>query len=295
MEDLLADCPTSDAAPGADSMDMQYMPDMLYPPATHSAFKPAHQPDSLPQDSMPHSAQGTSPMLLMHQQALQAARDRGYANALQQQQPQQLSSWSRPPEMVPQSMDVGMDDFPSMHFPGPSDSGPGGRRLLSQPQQAPPHQQLKPKVEPVDEMPSSEAAAPTAQSSEVLDQARDLLAFNHSQPKYIPEEQFTRMSAKLFNCTPDHLPHDLKQNLMGLLSCCVNSIEGYIMPGCLQLTVDALVDNQQLEALQHRSARQAVEQLLQGQNKAFWASEAMLVSQPDSLVSTAARLIHLCS
>lgn len=286
MEDLLADCPTSDAAPGADGMDMQYMPDTLYPPATHSAFKPAHQPNSLPQGSMPHSDHGTSPMLLMHQQALQAARDRGYANGLQQQQQPRppLSSWNRPPEMVPQSMDVGVDDFPSMHFSAPSDFGPGGRRLLSQPQQAPPHQQLKPKIEPVDEKSSSKAAAPTAQSSPVLDQARDLLALNHSQPQYIPEEQFTRMSAKLFNCTPDHLPHDLKQNLIGLLSCCVNSIEGYIMPGCLHLTVEALVDNQQLEALQHRSARQAVELLLRGQNKAFWGSEAMLVQWGDELV-----------
>jgi len=223
-------------------------------------------------------------MYLMHQQALQAARDRGYHTGLQQQQPQQpLSSWCRPPDMVPQTMNIGFDEFPSMHQPAPPDVGHRQRRLLSfsQSQQPPPHGQkhFTPKLEPADDMPSVRPTAPSSQPSAVLDQARDLLKFNHNQPKYIPEEQFTRMSAKLFNCTPEHLPHDLKQNLVGLLSCGVNSIEGYIMPGCLQLTVEALVGSEQMEAMQDMSARQAVEQLLQGQNKAFWGSDAMLVSK----------------
>lgn len=185
--------------------------------------------------------------------------------------------------MVPQTMNIGYDDFPSMLHTTPPDAGHRHRRLLSysQSQQPPPHGQthFTPKLEPADDMPSVQTAAPSSQPSAVLDQARDLLKFNHNQPKYISEEQFTRMSAKLFNCTPEHLPHDLKQNLVGLLSCGVNSIEGYIMPGCLQLTVEALMGSEQMEAMQEMTARQAVEQLLQGHNKAFWGSDAMLVGK----------------
>lgn len=288
MEDLLADCSTSDPAPSSDEMGMQYLPDMLCPP-TNPAFKPGHQPQYQHQAAMQHSEHGTSPMYLMHQHALQAARDRGYTTGLQQQQPAQpLSSWCRPPDMVPQTMDIGFDDLQSMHQPKPPDVGHRQRRLLScsQSQQPPPHGQahFTPKPEPADDMPSMQTAAPSSQPSAVLDQARDLLNFIDYQPKYILEEQFMRMSAKLFNCTPEHLPHDLKQNLVGLLSCGVNSIEGYIMPGCLQLTVEALVGSKQMEATQDMTARQACEQLLQGQNKAFWGSDAMLVQWQDELV-----------
>lgn len=287
MEDLLADCSTSDPAPSSDEMGMQYLPDMLCPP-TNPAFKSGHQPDYLHQPVKQHSDHGTSPMYLMHQQALQAARDRGYNTGMQQQQPlQPLSSWCRPPDMVPQTMDIGFDDSPSMHYPTPPDVGHRQRRLLSfsQSQQPQPHGlHVIPKLEPADDMPSVQTAAPSPQPSAVLQQARDLLKFNNYQPKYIPEEQFSRMSAKLFNCTPEHLPHDLKQNLVGLLSCGVNSIEGYIMPGCLQLTVEALVGSEQMVAMQDMSARQAVEQLLQGNNKAFWGSDAMLVQWQDELV-----------
>ena len=126
-----------------------------------------------------------------------------------------------------------------------------------------------------------------------MDTARDLLAFNHSQPKYIPEEHFTRMSAKLFNCTPEHLPGDLKQNLVGLLSCGVDHIEGYIAPGCLQLTVDAFVGAQQLEAMQELDARQATECLLRSRNKALWGSDAMLVSPAAALVLTSPHAVRL--
>lgn len=44
-----------------------------------------------------------------------------------------------------------------------------------------------------------------------------------------------RMSAKLFNCTPAQLPADLKANLVTMLQCGVNALEGYIRPGCVHL------------------------------------------------------------
>jgi hypothetical protein len=49
------------------------------------------------------------------------------------------------------------------------------------------------------------------------------------------------MSAKLFKCTPDQLPADLKANLLAMLRCGVNALEGYIRPGCLHLTLQAMV------------------------------------------------------
>ena len=39
------------------------------------------------------------------------------------------------------------------------------------------------------------------------------------------------MSAKLFKCTPQQLPGDLKANLLAMLQCGVNALEGYIRPG----------------------------------------------------------------
>ena len=49
------------------------------------------------------------------------------------------------------------------------------------------------------------------------------------------------MSAKLFNCSPEQLPSDLKANLLAMLQCGVNALEGYIRPGCLHLTLHAMV------------------------------------------------------
>lgn len=116
-------------------------------------------------------------------------------------------------------------------------------------------------------------------SMSVLAEAKDILSFHHTQPQYIADEQFVRMSAKLFNCTPAHLPHDLKQNLMGLLSCGVNSIEGYIMPGCVQLTLNALISSDKYQSVQAMGVRQAFEVLMQqGNNRAFWGTDTMLVS-----------------
>lgn len=51
-----------------------------------------------------------------------------------------------------------------------------------------------------------------------------------------------RVSAKLFNCTPANLPVDMKQNLMHLLGRGISSMEGYIRPGCVHLSLNAVTD-----------------------------------------------------
>ena len=53
-----------------------------------------------------------------------------------------------------------------------------------------------------------------------------------------------RVSAKLFNCTPANLPLDMKQNLIHLLGRGINSMEGYIRPGCVHVTLNAITNVQ---------------------------------------------------
>ena len=55
-----------------------------------------------------------------------------------------------------------------------------------------------------------------------------------------------RVSAKLFNCTPANLPLDMKQNLIHLLGRGINSMEGYIRPGCVHVTLNAVTDVQRV-------------------------------------------------
>ena len=290
MEDLLGDSQNGlqNPRPSSDAMDMQYLSDLLSMPSD-LASKSTQQPDFVTQPSLQDSSAGMNPIYLMHRQELMAARQRGYVQGLEHQQQQQqlqspLASWCRPPDMNVNSMDMDLDEA-SMHAPAPSETRCHGRHMLSQPDQ--PSLQIQvaltdslrqPKPTPLPAPALPLAADHSHQTVPIMDTARDLLAFNHSLPKYIPEEHFTRMSAKLFNCTPEHLPGDLKQNLVGLLSCGVDHIEGYIAPGCLQLTVDAFLGAQQLEAMQNLSARQATECLLHSQSKALWGSDAMLVS-----------------
>ena len=75
-------------------------------------------------------------------------------------------------------------------------------------------------------------------------QARTMLAHRHVT--YVPEEQVMRVSAKLFNCSPAHLPPDLKQNLVGLLRCAENGLSGTLRPGCVHLTLDSLLGREQV-------------------------------------------------
>ena len=304
MEDLLGDSPSGlhNPTPPSDAMDMQYLSDLLSMPSD-LACKSSQQPDFATQPSLQDGNVGMSPIYLMHRQELMAARQRGYVQGLKQQQQLQspLASWCRPPDMDLNSMEMQVDEA-SMHAPTPSEIGHRVRHMLSQPDQPPlriqmasadsPRQQM---LTPVSAPPAPLAAEHLRQSTPIMDTARELLAFNHSQPKYIPEEHFTRMSAKLFNCTPEHLPGDLKQNLVGLLSCGIDHIEGYIAPGCLQLTVDAFLGAQQLEAMQNLSARQATDCLLRSHNKALWGSDAMLVSLAAAPVRTSAHALSLCS
>ena len=59
---------------------------------------------------------------------------------------------------------------------------------------------------------------------------------------YKPHHFVARLSLKLFNCTPADLPEDLRAQLTSWLKCAPAGAEGYMRPGCVHLTLDALVD-----------------------------------------------------
>ena len=46
-----------------------------------------------------------------------------------------------------------------------------------------------------------------------------------------------RLSLKLFNCTPDQLPAGMRETLTGWLHHSPAFVEGYMRPGCVQITM----------------------------------------------------------
>lgn len=116
----------------------------------------------------------------------------------------------------------------------------------------------------------------------VLDEALSLLSYDSAQVTYVPEEKLVRFSAKLFNCTPAQLPADLKASLVNMLSC--QSMEGYLRPGCVHITVNALIGPQERALLAQSGVRAVVERLVARQPEAFWSQHAMLVQLGDKLV-----------
>lgn len=79
----------------------------------------------------------------------------------------------------------------------------------------------------------------TSEASTVLEDALNLLAYDQSQVQYAVDDRMVRLSAKLFGCTPADLPADLKKSLQEMLA--VDSMEGYMRPGCVHVEVNAMV------------------------------------------------------
>ncbi|KAH7617958.1 putative Squamosa promoter-binding-like protein 4 [Nannochloris sp. 'desiccata'] len=61
-------------------------------------------------------------------------------------------------------------------------------------------------------------------------------------PKLTKEAILSTVSVKLFGCTPAELPNDLRQQLATWFNGHTASIEGYLRPGCVHLTVQATVE-----------------------------------------------------
>ena len=71
------------------------------------------------------------------------------------------------------------------------------------------------------------------------------------------------------------LPPDLKTSLVSMLAC--DSIEGYIRPGCVHVTVDAMMSSAARQSLAEAGLRSAVETLIASRDDGFWAERTMLL------------------
>ncbi|KAL4430673.1 hypothetical protein ABPG75_005929 [Micractinium tetrahymenae] len=148
----------------------------------------------------------------------------------------------------------------------------------------------------VESPPSSHSTSTSAMhrglSGSVLDEALNLLSYDSAQVTYVPEDKLVRFSAKLFNCTPAQLPSDLKASLVNMLSC--QSMEGYLRPGCVHITVNALIGPEERQLLAQSGVRAVVERLVARQPEAFWSQHAMLVQLGDKLALVReGRVVHV--
>lgn len=77
-----------------------------------------------------------------------------------------------------------------------------------------------------------------------------------SGPKLTKEAMLSIVSVKLFGCTPAELPDNLRSQLLSWFDGQVASLDGYMRPGCVHLTVQATVaaPEEHLEEEDHNAA-----------------------------------------
>jgi hypothetical protein len=101
----------------------------------------------------------------------------------------------------------------------------------------------------------------SSDTTSVLEEALNLLAYDQTHVHYVADERLVRLSAKLFGCTPADLPADLKVSLQDMLA--VDSMEGYMRPGCVHLEVNAMVDSDGQSAVTEGGMHGAVNRFLE--------------------------------
>lgn len=88
--------------------------------------------------------------------------------------------------------------------------------------------------------PAGSQVGVTQNSPQALPVYQSMPAAAQQQP-YTASNAALRMSVKLFNCTPAQLPSTLRESVTGWLGSTPAEVEGYIRPGCVHLTVQAVV------------------------------------------------------
>jgi len=96
-------------------------------------------------------------------------------------------------------------------------------------------------------------------------------------PAYASEHRSLRISMKLFNRTPADLPPDLRQQVTSWLAEVPPLLEGYIRPGCVHLTLHALVGRHAYDAAAKAGVQDLVRHLLRKTGCAFWRSGSYAV------------------
>jgi len=95
--------------------------------------------------------------------------------------------------------------------------------------------------------------------------------------EYTSEHRGLRISMKLFNRTPADLPPDLRQQVTSWLAEVPPLLEGYIRPGCVHLTLHALVGRHAYDAAAKAGVQDLVRHLLYETRCPFWWSGSYAV------------------
>ncbi|KAL4524920.1 hypothetical protein Ndes2526A_g07018 [Nannochloris sp. 'desiccata'] len=121
----------------------------------------------------------------------------------------------------------------------------------------------------------------SSDATSVLEEALNLLAYDHSQVHYAADERLVRLSAKLFGCTPADLPADLKASLQDMLA--VDSMEGYMRPGCVHLEVNAMVNSDGQALVTEGGMHGAVQRFLESSPGSTSAAHTVVMQLGDKL------------
>ncbi|GAB4824211.1 hypothetical protein N2152v2_011257 [Parachlorella kessleri] len=98
--------------------------------------------------------------------------------------------------------------------------------------------------------PPAAAAAPQAQAALSPDLLRDAVGLLHQvlaqgEAAYRPSKTLVTLSLKLYQCTPDQLPPELRNELESWVTRSSTFIEESLKPGCIHLTLTALLDQEE--------------------------------------------------
>ena len=121
----------------------------------------------------------------------------------------------------------------------------------------------------------------SSDTTSVLEEALNLLVYDHTQVHYAADERLLRLSAKLFGCTPTDLPADLKASLKDMLA--VDSMEGYMRPGCVHLEVNTMVSSNGQASVTEGGMHGAVERFLQSSAGSTSAAHTLVMQLGDKL------------
>ena len=177
-----------------------------------------------------------------------AAAGQGLASVPQDDPLQDVLSWQLP--AVEESCRPTMSGFDqALTFMQAGSAGANPAATSALPQQQPAHQQPTTKTSVLDPpFPSMNVSSATCSSIGFNPDSRQALPSYHSmsiaaqqQQPYTASNAAVRLSVKLFNCTPAQLPSNLRESVTGWLGSTPANVEGFIRPGCVHLTVQAIV------------------------------------------------------
>ncbi|KAL4423948.1 hypothetical protein ABPG75_001249 [Micractinium tetrahymenae] len=152
-------------------------------------------------------------------------------------------------------------------------------------------QQQAPVAAPPPALPSNSSVAPgvlasahgmlSAPGMVAAGQAAPLVGYGMQASQ--EARKLTSLSLKVFNCTPDQLLPSVRAELEDLMQVGGTLLEGYVRPGCTQLTVNALMSQQRVQELKGAGLGAMVADLLARCRDEDVLQQDMLVQFEDEL------------